>query len=65
MKSIWYFVGLTLLIMGGLIVVAGIIDYVSPPARLTLMASAHPALWWGLVMIVFGGIFILREPKAK
>lgn len=34
-------------------------------ARLTLMAGAHPALWWGLVMIVFGGIFILREPKAK
>lgn len=65
MKSIWYFVGLTLSIMGGLIVVAGIVDYVSPPARLTLMASAHPALWWGLVMIVFGGIFILREPKVK
>lgn len=65
MKSIWYFVGLTLSIMGCLIVVAGIIDYFSPPARLTLMANAHPALWWGLIMIVSGGIFILREPKAK
>jgi FtsH-binding integral membrane protein len=65
MKSIWYFVGLTLSIMGVLIVIAGIMDYISPPARLTLMAGAHPALWWGLVMIVFGGIFILREPKAK
>jgi len=65
MKSIWFFVGLTLTIMGGLIVIAGIVDYISPPARVTLLASAHPALWWGVVMIVFGGIFILREPKAK
>jgi FtsH-binding integral membrane protein len=65
MKSIWYFVGLTLTIMGGLIVIAGILDYISPPSRVTLMSGAHPALWWGLVMIVFGGVFILREPKAK
>lgn len=65
MKSIWFFVGLTLSIMGVLVVVAGVLDYLTPPARSTVLASTHPSLWWGGVMIIAGTIFLLREKKQK
>ena len=65
MKSIWFFVGLTLSIMGVLVVVAGVVDYMTPPERSTVLASTHPALWWGAVMIVAGVTFLIREKKQK
>jgi hypothetical protein len=63
MKSIWFFVGLTLSIMGVLVVVAGIHDVVAPPARQTVLSGLHPALWWGVLMIVAGVTFLIREKK--
>jgi redox-sensitive bicupin YhaK (pirin superfamily) len=38
-----------------LILVAGILDAVTPPAHTTLMSGRHPALWWGMLMVVVGG----------
>jgi hypothetical protein len=65
MKSIWYFVGLTLSVMGALVLVAGIMDFIRPPAieHQTTLASTHPALWWGALMVVVGVAFLLREKK--
>jgi hypothetical protein len=63
MKSIWYFVGLTLSIMGVLVVIAGVLDYMTPPQRHTVLGSLHPALWWGVMMVVAGTVFLLREKK--
>ena len=63
MKSIWFFVGLTLAIMGVFVVVAGILDYITPPERQTALGSTHPAIWWGGVMVIAGTIFLLREKK--
>jgi hypothetical protein len=63
MKSIWFFVGITLSVMGALVVVAGVIDLVSPPQRQTILGSLHPALWWGIVMVCAGAIFLVREKK--
>jgi len=57
MKSIWYFVGLTLLVMGVLVVAAGISVLISPPARPTVLDRLHPNFWWGGVMIVAGICF--------
>ena len=61
MKSIWYFVGLMLLVMGGLVFLAGLIELVSPSARQTVLAELHPGIWWGAVMIVGGTIFFLKN----
>jgi len=65
MKSIWFFVGLTLTIMGVLVVIAGILDYVSPPIRQTTLGSIHPALWWGVLMVAAGTLFLLTEKRRK
>lgn len=65
MKSIWYFVGLMLSAMGAVVLIAGIANYLSPPARETVLSQLHPALWWGGVMIVVGLIFFLLNRKTE
>jgi FtsH-binding integral membrane protein len=65
MKSIWFFVGLTLSIMGVLVTIAGILDYISPPERHTTLGSVHPSLWWGVLMVAAGILFLLTEKRRK
>jgi hypothetical protein len=64
MKSIWYFVGLVLMSMGSLVFLAGILDYVSPPQNVTVLACMHTSAWWGIVMVVVGLVFFLKNRKV-
>lgn len=67
MKSIWYFVGLLLLIMGGITFVAGIVQAVDPPPVKTVLAEIYPGIWWGAVMLVGGGLmfyYARKEPRS-
>lgn len=50
---IWFFVGLILLTDGLIVLVAGLVGDPRP----TVLADLRPALWWGAIMIVAGGIF--------
>ena len=64
MKSIWYFVGLILITMGGLVFLAGILDYISPPVNPTVLAEMHTSTWWGVVMLVVGLVFYIKNRKV-
>ena len=64
MKSIWYLVRLVLLEMGGLVLIAGIAEFLAPSERKTVLATLHPGLWWGVIMIVAGAIFYLKNRKS-
>jgi hypothetical protein len=55
MRPIWFFVGLILLVMGGVIFLSGIYQLLNPPEVKTVLAEIHPAIWWGGIMILFGG----------
>ncbi len=57
MISIWYFIGLLILIYGILITGTGIVDWISPPASLPALANLHAAVWWGGLMIVLGAFY--------
>ncbi|MDE3056868.1 MAG: hypothetical protein KGJ59_02790 [Bacteroidota bacterium] len=63
MKPIWYFVGLILMAMGGLIVLSGIYQLFNPPAVTTVLAQTHPDIWWGGIMMLFGGTMYLKTRK--
>ena len=63
MKPIWFFVGLILLVMGGIIFLSGIYNLINPPFVKTVLANTHPDIWWGAVMIIFGGIMYLKTRK--
>ena len=65
MKPIWFFVGLILIVMGGLIVLSGLYLLINPPVVKTVLASEHPDIWWGGIMVVFGGIMYLKNRKQE
>jgi FtsH-binding integral membrane protein len=65
MKPIWYFVGLMLSAMGAVVLIAGVANYLSPPARQTVLSQLHPELWWGVVMIAAGLLFFFMNRKSK
>jgi hypothetical protein len=65
MKPIWYFVGLILLVMGGMILVSGVYQLMYPPPVTKVLAELHPNLWWGTLMIIFGGVMFLKTRKPK
>jgi len=57
MYSIWYFIGLLILVYGILILGAGIVDLMSPPAQPLVLAQLHMSIWWGALMIILGGVY--------
>ena len=54
--SIWYFIGLLILLYGVLILAAGIGELSSPPA--VVMADLHVGIWWGALLIAIGAVYI-------
>ena len=57
MYSIWYFIGLLILVYGVLILGAGIVDLMSPPAQPLVLAQLHMSIWWGALMIILGAVY--------
>ena len=53
---VWFFVGVILLIYGVLILVTGIYEFSHPPA--TVLARLHPAVWWGALLTILGGVYV-------
>lgn len=64
MKPIWFFVGLILLIMGLIIFINGIYLLFNPPQVKTVLFYIHPNIWWGLIMILIGGLMYLKTRKT-
>ena len=59
LKSIWYFVGLVLMVMGALVIISGLVQLITPVAQTTVLYELRPALWWGAIMFVTGTIYYL------
>jgi hypothetical protein len=64
LRTIWYLVGIVIVIMGVLVLLAGFIDVFSPSPSVTVLADLHPGIWWGIIMVVTGGIFLITN-KGK
>jgi hypothetical protein len=63
MKSIWYVVGMMLLVMGGMVFISGIHNLLVPPAHKTVLSELHPEIWWGGLIFVFGGVLFFSHRK--
>jgi FtsH-binding integral membrane protein len=58
--SIWFFIGISLLVNGALILGAGIYHLVSPPANPPVLFHLHAAVWWGAMLFALGLLYTLR-----
>jgi hypothetical protein len=61
MRSIWYFVGLIMFAIGLVELAAGIYDFIFPPKETVRLANLHANIWWGILIIVAGIIYILKN----
>jgi hypothetical protein len=61
--SIWFFCGILMLAYGIVLCVEGILEFHHPPA--TILASLHPTLWWGGVLVLFGSFYTVRFHPGK
>lgn len=61
MKPIWYFVGMILLVTGVIILLTGIYELFNPPAVRKILSQTHPGIWWGAIMLIFGGILFWKN----
>ena len=60
MISIWFFIGLSLLVNGALILAAGIYQVVNPPENPNVVLfNLHANVWWGALMFVLGLFYSL------
>jgi len=57
--SIWFFIGISLLINGVLILGAGLYEYAHPPApeAQVVLFQLHAGVWWGGLLTLLGGFY--------
>jgi hypothetical protein len=64
MLPVWFFIGVLLLIYGVLILITGIAELGNPPN--TVLSYLHPAIWWGVLLILIGGLYVyLYSPRKR
>jgi hypothetical protein len=64
--SIWFFIGLLLLVYGVLITGSGIYELSHPPEHPVIMADLHAPIWWGALLLVIGAGYSYRfAPRRK
>lgn len=61
MISIWFFIGIALLVNGGLILAAGIYQLINPPMNPEIVLfSLHANAWWGGFLFLLGIFYCLH-----
>ncbi|HLK47239.1 MAG TPA: hypothetical protein VKT49_03840 [Bryobacteraceae bacterium] len=58
MISIWFFIGLLLLVYGVLILRTGLYEVISPPEQPVVLAHLHAAIRWGALLIGLGVVYL-------
>lgn len=65
MKPIWYFVGWMLALIGGLVVIAGILNLFMKLPDTSIVGNTHPDLWWGGIITLAGIFYIWKNSKIR
>jgi len=64
--SIWFFIGISLLVNGVLITAAGIWEVLHPPTNPVVLFHLHANVWWGAILLVIGlGYCLQFSPGRK
>jgi hypothetical protein len=63
--SIWFFIGLSLLVNGVLILGAGVYEFTHPPEFQVVLFRLHASVWWGALLTLLGAIYCWRYAPSK
>jgi hypothetical protein len=65
MVSIWFFIGVLLLVYGVLILGAGLYELTAPPKHPVVLANLHAGIWWGALLVALGAFYSIRFSPRK
>jgi hypothetical protein len=63
--SIWFFIGISLLVNGALIFATGIYELVHPPEYRVVLYELHANIWWGGLLLLAGILYCYRFAPGK
>ncbi|MGC1832744.1 MAG: hypothetical protein WA714_06760 [Candidatus Acidiferrales bacterium] len=63
--SIWFFIGISLLFNGVLILGAGLYQLVHPPTVPVVLFRLHAGIWWGALLLVVGLVYCIRYAPSR
>jgi hypothetical protein len=63
--SIWFFIGLALLVNGGLIFAAGLYELGHPPQFPVVLFNLHASIWWGGLLFLLGVLYCYRFAPGR
>jgi hypothetical protein len=63
--SIWFFIGVSLLVNGALILGAGLYELGNPPQNPVVLFPLHANVWWGGILFLVGALYCHRFAPRK
>ena len=63
--SIWFFIGLSLLVNGLLILASGIYELIYPPQARVVLFHLHASIWWGALLAGTGAFYCAHYLPGK
>jgi hypothetical protein len=63
--SIWFFIGISLLVNGLLIFGSGLYQFVHPPEVPVVLIHLHASVWWGAILAIIGGVYCVYYLPGK
>jgi hypothetical protein len=62
---IWFFIGVLLGIYGLLIFGTGIYGLFYPPKQVVALSHLHAGIWWGILLLILGIVYIVKFRPSK
>jgi hypothetical protein len=63
--SIWFFIGLSMLVNGALIFGTGLYELVRPPENRVVLYCLHAPIWWGGLLFLLGVFYCYRFSPSR
>jgi hypothetical protein len=63
--SIWFFIGISLLVNGLLIFGAGLFELFHPPTQRVVLFHLHVNVWWGAILAAIGFAYCVYFAPGK
>jgi hypothetical protein len=65
--SIWFFIGISLVVNSVLILGAGVYQYMNPPlpADQVVLFQLHAGIWWGALLLALGLFWTIRNAPSR
>ena len=63
--SIWFFIGISLLVNGALICGAGLYELMYPPEYPVVLYRLHASIWWGALLLCAGIVYCYRFAPGR